>query len=89
MAFLVRGCWPSSYTGLSELDAMASETATESLTLQHDGWERDREVTEPTEGGAIRRDEVETAGTERPAEKSSKRTGTGEKTGKGKRASEE
>lgn len=51
MAFAVRGCWPSSYTALGELDAMASETAVESLTLQHEGWERDRAVTEPDEGG--------------------------------------
>jgi phage tail-like protein len=49
MAFDVYGCWPSEYTALGDLDAAASGTVTESITLQHDGWERDDEVTEPEE----------------------------------------
>jgi phage tail-like protein len=85
MAFLVRGCWPSSYTALDELDAMASETAVESLTLQHDGWERDREVVEPTEGATGGRAGVKTTEVERPAEKPSKPTDTE----RGKRGSKE
>lgn len=49
MAFDVYGCWPSEYTALGELDAAGSGTAVESLTLRYDGWERDHDVTEPTE----------------------------------------
>lgn len=49
MTFRLYNCWPSEYVALGELDATASETATESLTLQHEGWERDYDVTEPGE----------------------------------------
>ena len=89
MAFLVRGCWPSSYTALDGLDAMASETAVESMTLQHDGWERDRAVTEPDESGTSVRDEVEPAETARPTEKPSEETEMRRKKPKGKRGTEE
>lgn len=47
MAFNVFDCWPSEYVALEELDARASETATESITLQHQGWKRDYDVKEP------------------------------------------
>lgn len=49
MAFRVYRCWPSEYVALSELNANDSSVAFESITLQHEGWERDYEVTEPTE----------------------------------------
>lgn len=49
MAFMVYRCWPSSYTALSDLEANDTLVAVESLTLQHEGWERDYEVKEPTE----------------------------------------
>jgi phage tail-like protein len=49
MAFVVYGAWPGEYTALGELDATDGATATESLTLYHEGWERDPEVTEPEE----------------------------------------
>ena len=49
MAWKVYRCWPSEYSPLGELDAMKSDTALETLTLQHEGWERDYEVTEPVE----------------------------------------
>ncbi len=49
IAYKVYGCWVSEYTALPELDASASAVAIQSLTLQHNGWERDYEVTEPTE----------------------------------------
>lgn len=49
MAFKVYRCWPSEYVALSDLDAENTEVASESLTLQHEGWERDYEVGEPTE----------------------------------------
>jgi len=49
LAFRVYRCWPSEYTALDDLDANDACVAVESLTLQHEGWERDYEVTEPTE----------------------------------------
>ena len=49
MAFKVYRCWPSEYIALGELDAKDSCVAFESITLQHEGWERDYEVTEPME----------------------------------------
>jgi len=49
MAFKVYRCWPSEYEALGELDANDTCVAFESITLQHEGWERDYEVTEPSE----------------------------------------
>ena len=49
MAYFVRRCWVSDFTALPDLDANASAVAIESITLVHEGWERDLEVTEPTE----------------------------------------
>jgi len=49
MAWKVYRCWPSKYVSVSSLNADFCTTAMETLTLQHEGWERDYEVTEPTE----------------------------------------
>lgn len=49
MAFKVYRCWPSEYVALGELNANDTCVAFESLTLQHEGWERDYSVTEPEE----------------------------------------
>ena len=49
MAFKIYRCWPSEYIALGELDAKDSCVAFESITLQHEGWKRDYEVTEPEE----------------------------------------
>jgi phage tail-like protein len=49
VAYNVYRCWPSEYTALPELDASANAVAIQSLTLKNEGWERDLEVTEPTE----------------------------------------
>ena len=49
MAFNVYRCWPSEYIPLGALDASNSAHAYEQITLEHEGWERDSEVTEPTE----------------------------------------
>ena len=49
MAFKVFRCWPSKYSALEELDANNPGVAIESIVLEHEGWERDYEVTEPTE----------------------------------------
>jgi len=49
MAFKVYRCWPSDYIALSDLDANDTSVAFESITIQHEGWERDYSVTEPAE----------------------------------------
>jgi phage tail-like protein len=49
IAYKVYRCWVSEYQALPELDASANAVAIETLTLQNEGWERDFEVTEPTE----------------------------------------
>ena len=49
MAWHVYRCWPSVYQALSALDGDAAATAIESLTLVHEGWERDHSITEPVE----------------------------------------
>lgn len=49
MAFRLHRCWPSHYAALGPLDADAGVLARESLTLQHEGFERDEEVAEPAE----------------------------------------
>jgi len=49
MAWKVYRCWPSKYVAVNSFDADFCTTAMETLTLQHEGWERDYEVTEPSE----------------------------------------
>jgi phage tail-like protein len=48
-AYRVFRCWPSEYTALPELDANANAVMIETLVVQNEGWERDRDVTEPRE----------------------------------------
>lgn len=49
IAYKVYRCWVSDFQALPDLDASANAIAIESLTIQNEGWERDYEVTEPTE----------------------------------------
>lgn len=49
MSFIVYRCWVSEYQPLPELDANDGCIAIERIVLQHEGWERDTEVTEPQE----------------------------------------
>ncbi|GAB4574796.1 MAG: phage tail protein [Anaerolineae bacterium] len=49
MAWKVYRCWVSEYTAAPELDASANAVAIESMVIQHEGFERDLDVTEPTE----------------------------------------
>lgn len=49
MSFHIFRCWPSEYTALGDLDSNDAMVAYESITLQHEGWERDKSVAEPTE----------------------------------------
>ncbi|HIK56602.1 MAG TPA: phage tail protein [Synechococcales cyanobacterium M55_K2018_004] len=49
IAYKVYRCWVSEFTALPELDASANAVAIQSIQLQNEGWERDYDVTEPTE----------------------------------------
>lgn len=49
MRYIIYRCWVSDYTALPDLDANNPEVAIQSITLVHEGWERDKDVTEPTE----------------------------------------
>jgi phage tail-like protein len=49
IAYKVFRCWVSEFTAMPELDASANAVAIQSIQLQNEGWERDYEVTEPTE----------------------------------------
>jgi phage tail-like protein len=49
IVYILHRCWPSEYQALPELDANASGVALQHLTLQCEGWERDKGVGEPTE----------------------------------------
>lgn len=49
IAYKVYRCWVSDFQALPELDASANAIAIQTITLQNEGWERDYEVTEPSE----------------------------------------
>ncbi len=49
LAYKVYRCWVSEFQAIPELDASANAVAIQTLTLQNEGWERDYEVTEPSE----------------------------------------
>jgi phage tail-like protein len=42
-------CWVSEYKPLPDLDANANAVAIQSIKLENEGWERDLDVTEPSE----------------------------------------
>jgi phage tail-like protein len=48
-AYRVYRAWVSEYQALPDLEADGDAVALERLVLQHEGWERDTAVTEPTE----------------------------------------
>lgn len=49
IAYRIYRCWVSEFTAMPELDANANAIAIQSIQLQNEGWERDYDVTEPTE----------------------------------------
>jgi phage tail-like protein len=49
IAYKVYRCWVSEFQALPEMDANANAVAIQTLKLENEGWERDYEVTEPTE----------------------------------------
>ena len=49
LSYKVFRCWVSEFQALPDLDANANAVAIQHLKLENEGWERDREVPEPTE----------------------------------------
>ena len=49
LAYKVYRCWVSEYQALPDLDANANAVAIQTIKLENEGWERDYEVTEPSE----------------------------------------
>jgi phage tail-like protein len=48
-AYKVYRCWVSDFQAQADLDANANAVLIQSIKLENEGWERDYEVTEPTE----------------------------------------
>jgi phage tail-like protein len=49
IAYNVYRCWVSEYQALPDLDANANAVAIQHIKLENEGWERDYQVTEPSE----------------------------------------
>jgi len=49
LAYKVFRCWVSEFQSLPDLDANANAVAIQHIKLENEGWERDLDVTEPTE----------------------------------------
>jgi phage tail-like protein len=49
LAYKIYRCWVSKYQALPDLDANGNATAIQSITLEHEGWERDTSISEPKE----------------------------------------
>ena len=49
ISYKVYRCWVSEYLALPDLDANANAVAIQHIKLENEGWERDQEVTEPSE----------------------------------------
>ncbi|MCC6168592.1 MAG: phage tail protein [Caldilineaceae bacterium] len=47
--YIVHRCWVSEYQAINDLDAGANAVAIEHIKLEHEGWEHDLTLTEPTE----------------------------------------
>jgi len=49
IAYKVFRCWVSEFQAQPDLDANANAVAIQSIKLENEGWQRDTEVTEPSE----------------------------------------
>jgi len=49
IAYKVYRCWVSDFEAMPELDANANAVAIASIKLENEGWERDYDVSEPSE----------------------------------------
>jgi phage tail-like protein len=47
--YKVYRCWVSEFQALPDLDANANAVAIQHIKLENEGWERDQDLTEPTE----------------------------------------
>jgi phage tail-like protein len=47
--YIIHRCWVSEYQAISDMDAGANAIAIEHIKLEHEGWEHDLTLTEPTE----------------------------------------
>lgn len=47
--YLLHRCWVSEFQILSDIDAGANGIAMEHIKIEHEGWEHDRSLAEPTE----------------------------------------
>jgi phage tail-like protein len=49
LSYKVYGAWVSEFTGAADLDANANAILIEAMKIEHEGWERDTAVKEPSE----------------------------------------
>ena len=49
LAYRIYRCWVSEFQAMPDLDANANAIAIQHIKLENEGWERDLDVTEPTE----------------------------------------
>lgn len=49
LAYKVYRCWVSEFQAIPDLDASGNAIAIQTIKLENEGWERDYDVTEPTE----------------------------------------
>lgn len=49
LSYNVYRCWVAEYQAIPELDASGNAVMIQTIKLEHEGWERDTSVTEPTE----------------------------------------
>ncbi len=49
IAYKIYRCWVSEFQALPDLDANANAVAIQTIKLENEGWERDYEVSEPSE----------------------------------------
>jgi len=49
LSYFVFGCWVTEYEAIANLDAHDTQIAIERLVLNHRGWARDTDVSEPSE----------------------------------------
>ena len=49
ISYKIFRCWISEYHAMPDLDANANAVAIQTIKLENEGWERDYEVTEPSE----------------------------------------
>lgn len=49
ISYKVLRCWVSEFQSMPDLDANANAVAIQSIKIENEGWQRDLQVTEPTE----------------------------------------